>query len=693
MALTLLMMAAVVSVFANISRSVSNRRASIEMTGQIRNTRGVLQRDLEGATCPGITWQRTDSNHGYIEVIEGPRADFDPSIWLQDRNDDGQPDDIDGNAGPLEPIDLATSTLPSSNLARLPGSTTLVTTNLPNAATDGGALGDWDDILMLTVRNESEPFVGRAPDPSHLRGSNSLDFPQQTQAQDDGDGVYWAGLAIQSTLAEVVWFAVENPVEVESSFYFGEPGMRTIYRRALLIAPHLNYAFNIGGQITGPGVVRVLAGNIDQNEVDQAHAALIAFQERYDLSVRLEWDALLAGGRWKIVANSLADLTKRENRYEHFGLLSATQGRVFPYPAAGDGAGNPSSTVTLVPEPEYNSRTANISGAAVINRGQVLAYRMDGPVLMSSPSGFVPRPLAILQGDGATSPITVRAITDESGRVVSLTNGFVPLGGVRRGEDIMLSDALAFDLRVYDAKAPVLAEINSADGSQASNFPGSAIAPGDIGWNQILQRDGFNALNSPPATILSRGAYVDLGYYRLHQAFRANNSGLANLNLTELQAAQLVDFSVLADRPHLKSQMRPINPTLPAVLDSYRVYDTWSFHYENNGVNEDKDKLVNGVLRDLTAADEQLLADNNPTNDPAQLIDEGTNGFDDPSLYANAAGVLQPGQILGPDDLGERETSPPYDVPLRGVQVTLRAYEPDSRQIREVKVSQTFVPK
>ena len=45
------------------------------------------------------------------------------------------------------------------------------------------------------------------------------------------------------------------------------------------------------------------------------------------------------------------------------------------------------------------------------------------------------------------------------------------------------------------------------------------------------------------------------------------------------------------------------------------------------------------------------------------------------------------------DDPGERETAPPYDAPLRGIQVTLRAYEPDSRQVRQVNVKQTFVPK
>ena len=39
--------------------------------------------------------------------------------------------------------------------------------------------------------------------------------------------------------------------------------------------------------------------------------------------------------------------------------------------------------------------------------------------------------------------------------------------------------------------------------------------------------------------------------------------------------------------------------------------------------------------------------------------------------------------IAGVDDHLERETSPPYPVPLRGVQVTLRLSEPGTRQVRK----------
>jgi hypothetical protein len=80
------------------------------------------------------------------------------------------------------------------------------------------------------------------------------------------------------------------------------------------------------------------------------------------------------------------------------------------------------------------------------------------------------------------------------------------------------------------------------------------------------------------------------------------------------------------------------------------VYDTWSFSYENNSLDED------GNFGS----------------------DQGTNGLDDDGQF-------------GPDDVGERETRPPYDKPLRGIQVVLRVYETDARQIRQVRVNQHFL--
>ncbi len=62
-----------------------------------------------------------------------------------------------------------------------------------------------------------------------------------------------------------------------------------------------------------------------------------------------------------------------------------------------------------------------------------------------------------------------------------------------------------------------------------------------------------------------------------------------------------------------------------------------------------------------------------------------TNGFDDPGNSGVANGIV--------DDDDEKITSPPYPAPLRGIQVKIRVFEPDSRQIREVTIMQDFLPK
>ena len=76
------------------------------------------------------------------------------------------------------------------------------------------------------------------------------------------------------------------------------------------------------------------------------------------------------------------------------------------------------------------------------------------------------------------------------------------------------------------------------------------------------------------------------------------------------------------------------------------------------------------------------------------LIDEGTDGLDGVGNYpaATATASTVKDTRLGVDDIGERETTPPYDKPLRGVQVLIRSYERDSRAIRQVRVNQHFMP-
>ncbi|MEX2171446.1 MAG: type II secretion system protein [Pirellulales bacterium] len=640
-AITLVMMAAVVTVFANISDSVQKRRATVEMSNSIRHVRNVLQQDLAGATCPTIPWQRPESNHGYLEIIEGPASDFSPSTLIDRDLTNGQ-------------LDFETSAVPGSNLLQ-----TKITAGslLSDSVTDGAALGDFDDILMLTVRNEKEPFVGRVPGNAVNGNGEQLGFQQ------------WGDETLRSPLAEVIWFSVENPADDQDpTEYFGEPGFRTIYRRTLLIAPSLDLGIVIRANNVdvrmGPGVMRVIP-RVGRDRLDLALACLVAFQERYDLSVRLEWDPLIPA--WKIVANTLADLTKRENRYEHhgYGFRQNDPPRPawfsrYPFAVASSGLYYNSDSLAFRVDPELQQPSDRARGNAIL---RAPTQSVDRYVLTqgSEGRGYVIRPFVYIDDENDSPnapkhPAPVRALVNAEGQVVYLTAGLVPLGGNRRGEDVMLSDALAFDVRVYDPGAPLLG-LGPNPSASNQNISDVVVEPGDAGWSTFLQ---LSANQPNDVAVYGYGAYVDLGYLGLHNAWKSPPSAV---NMPALSVAP--QFSIA---PRTRSKLNLLGQLPPYYYEPYRVYDTWSFHYENNGLDEDGDGL----------------------------IDEATNGFDNPGEYILDPSANPPTTVIdtrhGVDDPGERETAPPYDVPLRGMQVRLRAYERDSRQVREVGVKQHFVP-
>ena len=109
--------------------------------------------------------------------------------------------------------------------------------------------------------------------------------------------------------------------------------------------------------------------------------------------------------------------------------------------------------------------------------------------------------------------------------------------------------------------------------------------------------------------------------------------------------------SLFSGPPHPKSKLNRVTP--------YATYDTWSVQYEADGLNQDLDAFT----------------------------DEGTNGLDnpDPTLPPNL-------QNPAVDDVSERETSPPDPFPLRGIQITVRVLDPDSRQVRQITVVNDFTP-
>ena len=113
-------------------------------------------------------------------------------------------------------------------------------------------------------------------------------------------------------------------------------------------------------------------------------------------------------------------------------------------------------------------------------------------------------------------------------------------------------------------------------------------------------------------------------------------------------------------------------PTMLAGAGNFNTptYCTWSYHYEFNGLSENQDNA---------GATDSIDNDGDGQVDEAgeDLVDEGTDLLDN-----NGNGAI--------DETAEFETAPPYNVPLRGIEIRLRCYEPQGKQIRQVTVRHAF---
>lgn len=406
--------------------------------------------------------------------------------------------------------------------------------------------GDIDDILMFTARTEGEPFIGR--------------FGGATITSREAEIIIWTELINEdgSTHPTLLDPTTNQPLDTWS------PGEQIIlHRRVLLVRP----------DVTPPAV-------------DPNVSRLRWLQDFYannDVSVRISGNQL--------AANSLADLTRRENRFGHHLAAASAQSR-FPH-----------SLPTIQPY-EY------------LDTNNALQY----------------------------SPFNRSILTH------------LVQSGVNQGNDVLLSNILAFDVQAYDPQVGVRAENNRA------------MLPHDIRYIA--------------GTGVGRGGYVDLFYGGLvdgtgYDTFYDGQSGVSHYDLYYDQTLK---------NPRLNQAMPFADPSLfsglPLAVDPARrlpmaTYCTWSLHYETDGLDQDGDgEGSSPTVLGLKQADG---VDNNTNNQIDENIDEGTDGFDND--MAN-----------GVDDTRERETVPPYLAPLRGIKVTIRLYEPDSQRVRQMSAIQDFVP-
>jgi hypothetical protein len=384
------------------------------------------------------------------------------------------------------------------------------------------APADIDDVLLFTTRNTETPYLGK------------YDYGTATKTT-------------ESQLAEVAWFL--RPTEVPTGT---SPPVTTytLFRRQNLVIGYVGFA--------------PFYGAANANFITWTNANSWAeFFDQFDLSAQYQ------GNLTSLIPNSLADLTRRENRFMHngAGVIDVRAG-MFRCP---DGSGvTPNYHWQMTPAPD----------------GLIFDSRMS-----------------VIRPDGSTFT-----------RANSST---------RIGEDVILTNVIGFDVRVFDPGAPV--------GVPAGGD--SAVVPGD---------GGFAA-----TPVAANGAYVDLGW----------NKGPYGVVATSGQRPRFADLG------ELLSGLRPANAT------GVRIWDTWSTHYESNGFDDDNDGVADEGADGLD-------------NDSDGKVDESPYDVDGDGRF-NGAG----------DDPGELETLPPYRFPLRGIEIRLRCYEPSSRQVRQVTIRHSFVPR
>jgi prepilin-type N-terminal cleavage/methylation domain-containing protein len=351
---------------------------------------------------------------------------------------------------------------------------------------------------------------------------------------------------------------------------------RQLHRRQLLIRPDLD---GIDDNFRHPNL---------NSAIQRLHAIL---QENdISLSIRTEFDPQTGNRGFAIRANSLADLTKREHRFAH---IPADIARVTP-------TGNPTPPPYLADAnfphrqfllPSLSAKTPNLAVPPTVPFSHVLQARNGTP-------------------------------------------------GESPGEDVMLSNVLAFDVQAYDPYARIWPD-------DPTNINNSTVAllPSDPGYGNA----SIAAKTIVPVPLLGLGAYVDLGYYRYLPPAAQNESATVAITQPYFARAPSIPLALAA--------LPTAQATYLNLIDF--TYDTWSLNFERDAIFQYGNTTNYGPIS---------------TN----RMDAQTNGIDDDS--AN-----------GVDDANERETVPPYSQPLRGIQVKIRILEPSTRQVRQQTVAADFL--
>ncbi|MFB3105208.1 MAG: PilW family protein, partial [Pseudomonadales bacterium] len=244
-ALTLMIVFALVSVFDLIGKSVTDSRAIIELSGNLRGAANRLQQDLAGLTVTTLPPRDPSSGEGYFEIVDGPTTDRQHYVVA--------------TGGTSTYVDLASSFVDPVGDGFVEGPVPFDT-----------SVGDTDDILAFTTRSQDEPFTGQVSHPG-VRLADPINTNQEWSVLDSNRDAIpdLPTRTLESQVAEVIWWLqvdrtvaipditmiqglpeaeqLGNAINGEVQLYpnstnttLGTP-VRSLHRRVMLIRPDLEF--------------------------------------------------------------------------------------------------------------------------------------------------------------------------------------------------------------------------------------------------------------------------------------------------------------------------------------------------------------------------------------------------------------------------------------------------------------------